>query len=460
MIEIRKNNVVLIFTYCIFTIIINVYIINGITNFTDVKTKLSCIIILLFTIQTILYLSISKEINFSMIFIWCCYLFWLSQNILLFLNFDFGNKITYVAYFNYGYNAYVQAIKYSTIAVSIVFVGVLFGTQVNVVNHVVNQFEKVIPTKQYVYPLLIISLILDLIQTAIRITINLTSGYEEAHGAGNFINIFQTFTQFFPVAVYLALVIYKEDKKKAKKIYYLFIIYELIKMFGGARAYSVLGIIVITVLYYHVVEKLNIKKFLLISFGGFVLLNVLIVIRNGRYFGTYSWEFNGVYFLATETMKEFGGTINVISKGFRDFRETANGMVTISSILSIIPGWTYIFGDDLINKYYTYFAFDFEPLGSAFPIEYYFDFGYAGGLIACFFQGIIVGMLDKRIFQNIRTGRYAQNSFLIFLIIELIYTVRSYPFRIPRYIFYFILVYKFYDIIFMNHKRRKYIEIV
>ena len=69
MIEIRKNNVVLIFTYCIFTIIINVYIINGITNFTDVKTKLSCIIILLFTIQTILYLSISKEINFSMILV-------------------------------------------------------------------------------------------------------------------------------------------------------------------------------------------------------------------------------------------------------------------------------------------------------------------------------------------------------------------------------------------------------
>ena len=435
--------------YSIFALVLCNWMINN-TDLTVTRwaTLCSCAALCLFIVQCVV-LKLLKYSFFSLefLFLFLTYIFYLGQTFLVSISYDFGDLSYSLAHIAFGADAYIISTKYSFSCIAFVFLGLMIGSNSKVL---INK-ERVRPclikeefSKTTAKVMFIISLPFELYSLFSKLYIITTSTYLDAHAAGGGILI-----EFMSAVFFASLMFFLMDsawnRKKNRIIFIVIIIYEAITMLTGQRAMGIMKILICVYVYYYYdgSRSINWKTGLKIFLGIIIASYALIVIRNSRATGlslsSLNLSSNG--FLPFDSISEFGITGRVVTAAMVKTTDIAAGKSVLCSFLAVVPGWSNLFGTGLIDKYYTFVALDQQSWGSSFVSDLYFDFGFAGGIIASCIYSFIVGKFIYSLKKHLFLHNFGIASCYAYFVLQLIFTVRSYIFRLPRYFIYFLLIY-------------------
>ncbi|HFI0579525.1 TPA: O-antigen polysaccharide polymerase Wzy, partial [Streptococcus suis] len=252
--------------------------------------------------------------------------------------------------------------------------------------------------------------------------------------------------KWFLPSIYMLLLSFREIKKRVIP-YSILLAYSAIYMLTGSR-FTLLKIILVVFLIEYVWHKSitlrQLKYFPIVLLPLVVLFSVFTSLRGGSavtiedFFTNASLYINGSPLSATlwETGITFTSVSNVIDKvpsvvpffvgksylgamlvclpAFLRFGFTDNNVFTISSTFSPLYYGTKGFG-----------------YGSSIYAEQFYNFGYFA-LIVAIFLGIIIGKLEKKMILYQKQRNLSQFLLIIFILGELIYSVRNDLYAIPR----------------------------
>ncbi|MCL9633579.1 O-antigen polysaccharide polymerase Wzy [Bacillus zanthoxyli] len=282
-------------------------------------------------------------------------------------------------------------------------------------------------------------------------------GYGAVHGFKvNYIILM--FTYLLIPSIYLIIVSNKLSKKSSKILLILLLSYKLISMFTGLRAYNLISILVFLYLYSKSVTSFKIKfRYLpLIIISVFFMSNLLISIREMRQTGISFGELVEKLFSNNEVilsfMTEFGSTINIISYVYNISTDPTGGSQLFAGIASIIPGISVIFSNIDFDSMTIVGKYDTWNMGGSYIADFYFDFGYLG-IIFSLFYGFIIHKVNNYIDTKILERNYVKIAFLIPILIEIIFTVRSTVGKLPRMIVWYTVIYFF--VVYIVKKMRR-----
>lgn len=253
--------------------------------------------------------------------------------------------------------------------------------------------------------------------------------------------------KWFLPSIYMLLLTFHEIKKRILP-YSILLVYSAIYMLTGSR-FTLLKIILVVFLIEYIWHKSI--TFRQIKYFAIVLLLPLVVLFsiftnlrgdsgvtiedfftnaslyiNGSPLSATLWE-TGITFTSVSNVidkvptvvpffigKSYLGAILICLPAFLRFGFTDNNVFTISSTFSPLYYGTKGFG-----------------YGSSIYAEQYYNFGYFAFFVA-FLLGIIVGKLEKKMFLYQKQRSSSQFLLIIFILGELIYSVRNDLYAIPR----------------------------
>lgn len=442
--KINIKKLIFNFIYFIVAIIISCFILKiDRTNLNDWIKYGTLIALILFCIQTIFFKIITKKIiSLEYLFLVFTYVFYMSQNILLFIKYDFGELAYSTFYARSAPSLYIQSGQYSLLCIIYISVGILLYNVININDKSTEKNKDIRYNQRIAFKLIFLGAPFELYSFISKIIAMISSGYLESHNVGGG-TIIELMSGIFFAGLILLMTTSFNKKYMCTNIYIFILMYNLLSMFTGLRAYATIKILILTYVYLKINNKINFKYLIKLSFGCIFLLYLLVVIRNTRLSGLNLKDFNFTINgnLILDVISEFSLTGRVITMAFANITRYAHGMSILCGFLAIIPGWSHIFGTDLMYKYYTFEALDQQAWGSAFASDFYFDFGFIGGIIACFVFGMIVCSFCRKLDLYIEDKNYAKIAMFSYFVMQLIYTVRSYIFRLPRYFVWFFIVY-------------------
>lgn len=405
---------------------------------------------IVFIVLQCIILKIYKIGFFSLEFIFTIlmYTFYLGQTFLLSISYDFGNLTYSIAYITYGTECYIESTKYSFTCILFAFVGLitvsLFKNPYQNENTIKERYNKKtwsldLPTARLLF---ILSAPFELYSLGAKILTMLSGSYTEAHAVGGGILV-EFMSGIFFASLVMFLLLNSKDKTRCHQTLVLIIIYEWITMLTGQRAMGIIKVFLIIFIYCKIRGRINLKTGLKYAMLFLFASYLLVVIRNTREYGLSisSLDISTNGFLLYDVLSEFGITGKVVTAAFVKTQEFAEGKSLGCAFLAVIPGWSNLFGDDLISKYYTFVALDQQAWGSSFISDFYFDFGYLGGIIASGIYTIIVGSAFKKFYTYLDEGEYLRTSCYAYFVLQYLFTIRSYVFRLPRYFLYFLIIY-------------------
>ncbi len=457
------QDLLLFLVYSIFALFLNIVFYNIQTNYENWINKSTIIILLLLLLQTVVSkILFSRLFSLEYFFSVLVFIFYFGQNILLSIGYNFSDLTYSIAYRTYGLSTYILAIKYTFSCVSCSFGGIILIQLIlknKVIPYVKESNSEINSTFGKI--LLLMSLPIEGYTLLSKLIAMLNEGYKVAQGAGA-----DVLSAFFSATLFASIIILmlssKLNIKKCKYILLSYIAYQLFYMLTGQRALSLIRIVVIVYIYYHFVGKINFKSVMKTAIVGVVILYLLIIIRNSRVYGlslsSLSFTVNGN--ILFDMISEFGITIKVITAAFARVNEFMNGKSIICGFLAVIPGWSDLFGDNLIEKYYTYVALGQQAWGSSFVSDLYFDFNFTGGIFASGIYGMIIGGACFKLNSCLTRGIVRETAIWSYVVVEMIFTIRSYIFRLPRYFLYFLLIYQVGMLISNGYKRNTSLGIV
>lgn len=451
MLHIKKSNLLkipVLFIYSIFALILCNWLINHEELTVSEWAKLcSNTAICLFLVQFIIMRTLKvKILSLEFIFMSLVYVFYLGQSFLVSIAYDFGKLIFSLSYITYGAEYYINSTKYSFSCIAFVFLGLMLGSDSRIIHSddrsITNSFVGLGLNKSTAKVMFIISVPFELYSCLYKIYTVTTSTYLDAHASGGGILV-EFMSAIFFASIMFFLMDSADDEIKCRKIFTAIVIYELITMITGQRAMGAMKIFLSVFVYYSDGRKINWKTALKLFFGIIIASYILVVIRNSRAdgltFKSLNFMTNG--FLLFDVISEFGITGKVVTAAMVKTTEFAQGKSLFCSFLAVVPGWSNLFGDNLIDKYYTFVALDQQSWGSSFISDLYFDFGFYGGIAASGIYAVIVGRFFYKFKEYLINKMYGKASCYAYFVLQFIYTVRSYIFRLPRYFMYFLIIY-------------------
>lgn len=391
-----------------------------------------------------------KIISIPVTFIILTYLFHFSQVLLLSIEYDFGNLSYSIAMDRYGINSFKEVINLCIYSTYFVYLGILVSSfkrnkYFNIKSNNMNFTDR----KKIILGIIfvLISFPTEILFNFIpQLTAMLTGGYTSVHEVGGNIIIRCVSYLLFP-GIYLLITSKLISKSTSKGILFIFIIYKIISMITGLRAYNLVNIMLMIYLYNKTNNSINIKqsKIILLGIMSIPMTNLLNIIRENRISGlNFEVIFSNIFNLSNNIylsiMSEFGITINVVNHVFNNLTEYKKGGQIITGILSIIPGISSLLPYIEWKNLNIAENFGIQTLGGSYIADFYFDFGY-GCIIACFIYGYLIFRLSNYVDNCIKTKKYEKVAFISPLIIELMFTIRSSIYKIPRTIFIYTIIY-------------------
>lgn len=411
----------------------------------------SYILILTLCIQFFLMkVSGVKFISLASYFLLSTYIFHFSQVFLMSINYDFGDLAYSIAVNRYGLESFKKSIEFCIYSSYGLYLGMLLANFSYKKINKVPKVPKVPRNKRF----LILGIIFILIAFPIdffvifipQIKNMLTGGYLGVHDIDIGIILKSISYLLFP-GVYLVATSSLVDKRKSKIIVCIYIIYKLISMITGLRAYNLMNIVLMIYLYCKSNEdfRFNTKYVfiaLIVSILGINLLNsireirisginILVLIKN-----LFDFQHNIIF----ELMSEFGITINVVTDVIINNLNPKMGAQILSGIASIVPGVSYIFPSIDWQSINIAEALNVWNWGGSYIADFYFDFGN-GGIIACGIYGYLILKINTYVDAMILEKNYEKIAFISPIIIEIMFTIRSSIYKIPRMVCYYCIVY-------------------
>lgn len=400
---------------------------------------------ILFLVQLLaLIRSGTKLLSIQVLFVVLLYIFYLGQNYLLSINYDFGELSYAIAYKRYDVPHFIASNKYSIICIITFTLGLVYSNSLQLTFGEKKEYENEDFSKRLGIFFLFFSIIPELYRVFSKAYFMIQSGYNAATEAANS-TAFDFFSGIFFAGSIFYLCSLKNNRIGSRVLYIILVIFKVITMGSGQRAMAIIAIIIYTYVFLSLGNSLDKRSILRLIVAGLILLYLMIVIRNSREQGmsldNLVLTTNGNIIL--DSISEWSITTFVITHAFLLVQHPANGMSLVTGFASVIPFWKKIFGDSLDLKYNTFYALDQQLIGSSFVSDFYFDFGYVGGVLACLIFGFIIGIILRKYEYYINANNFGKIGIYSFIVYQLLYTIRSYVIRLPRYYVYFIIFYLF-----------------
>lgn len=243
----------------------------------------------------------------------------------------------------------------------------------------------------------------------------------------------------------------KSTPRVKKILFWLSLFYLVtIMILTGSRKTQIFSILSLTLGYsYSSGKKLSLRRFLVLTVGALLILNILVIIRDYRFDlssvgehvldGITSLE--SIKQLAGEIFAETGITALSVTTAFTLVPITLPfqyGMTFLRTLPSFLPiGW--LIGDVFNKASATYVLNRIlqTPVGASIIGESYWNFGFIGGLMMMSLLGIIAAY-----FMNIHRIDNSKMSLVIYFSIfsQAIMLVRSGFFDVYRPIVYFVIL--------------------
>lgn len=452
----KKNYIFILLLNVLLLVIFNVILR---VNYNDEYTKwieVFTIIIVLSMILTIVSFFKTKTsiISFSSIFIMLSYVFHLGQVLLYGLvpgyNYSIGNYIIS------GNNYIKETLLFSFNIIQLLVLFILLFTNLNL-----SVYKKKIRKQYSNNDIKKIGILICLITIPMRTIYNYkafivatTAGYVESLNLG-FSGVYIQLSLFYIIGFVAILMAYSSNKKIARKIFIIELLYQLFSMLSGGRIYSVVGLLIIVYIYLERVERIDFKTILRYMVYGFVFLQLITVISDVR--GTENMSIATIFFkflsfennIVFSVLEEFGGTVYSVIKVIEQVPARINymfGSTYIQAIASVVPDmFDGLIAEIVDNSKFTSNLTNMSAYGGSYIGEVYYNFGYTGYL----FTPVIAYYIYK-LSSGIKYNLTKRNYFNVILYIMPIYSsliwIRGYFTDILRagiwgYIFiYFILL--------------------
>lgn len=270
-------------------------------------------------------------------------------------------------------------------------------------------------------------------------------------------------TVFFHPGVILMILgsLDSPGKLKAKLIFYLACVFEVVCMLTGNRGQQLMYLLVYIFIYYRYVGKFNWKKILPFALLGYVTIAFLYAISSTRLYGFAGFDLNaftkvlmGEPILAL--LAEQGSTLNMVALTVRDvpsYTPFSYGIQYLASLLSVLPdtgGWK----GGLVNLVGTLSYLNTKlPLGDSYIAELYHNFGWFAMPFASMI-GFFIGRVDQRIEQNVKENNYLYLGSYLILFRSLLWMVRCNFFNfLYDFVWSYVIIYLATNIVVRYKKR-------
>lgn len=313
-------------------------------------------------------------------------------------------------------------------------------------------------SKTFCKALIIIGLLSDLVKNTIVFT-QTVSGYANLVGTSIPYPLLLLSYMLLPGV----LILVTDDtiaKKNKTTVVYMFVIYRVLTMIGGLRAFALLNIFIAVYVYYrrYSIHRIRVKDIITLVVVGQLMGSLLIAIRNTRAEGIditrvvlsmFDFGSNVLF----EMMSEFGITQNVINLTISSLKGVASGGTQLLySIVSIIPGTRMFFNWDFSSMCLED-VLDLHRYGGSYIADLLFDFGTSGVL----WFAVILGLIYASFFETYERSIISNSPKFVVLwspvIVEMIYCVRSSLTKMPRMICWYLILFFVLHFVFYTKTR-------
>lgn len=297
--------------------------------------------------------------------------------------------------------------------------------------------------------MILVGLAADIIYSGMAIIALLTLGYAGVQDtiSGTFYGV--KILSCLLLAGVLILVQNREiSKKKRRSILVIFIIYKVIMMISGLRAYGLINIFVASYVYFRNVSNQKIKLKHIIF--GLVILQLggglIVGIREARTTGMdialiVSCMFDLRSNIVFNMMSEFGITQNVICEVIQGTNGNANmGRQLLYSLIIVIPGISHIAPNLNYDTAFLEDSLQIHNYGGSYVADILFDFGQKGVLIGCIVLGLFFAALYEWFEREIQENNKLYIAVASPIIVEFIFCVRSSMAKMPRMTAWYLII--------------------
>lgn len=220
------------------------------------------------------------------------------------------------------------------------------------------------------------------------------------------------------------------SKRKAIGLLVASILYFVVTMvLSGSRKVQIFAILTIIISYLWTRErrKITLKKMLGLAVVTILFLNLIYIIREHRtnlstilpsYFESLgNFEFLGS--IVGETFAESGLSFYSIVAIFSTVPSIfpfEYGMTFIRTIPSILPIGSFV-GDFFYKASSSYVINRYTgiPVGTSLLGDFYWNFGFIGGIIACLLMGALLSRFTRKMFENGKEALYFSVSYILMI---------------------------------------------
>lgn len=397
-------------------------------------------------VEIIYYMFVFRERNLLvLVFMVLTILFHFSHLLLLVIGYSFGSTVTNLPMVRFGEHAARMAFQISLRFQFANFLGFFLADFMN--RHKNNKGYVGIRTGDipaFTLMVFVIGIIAWSWRTLKTLFLTSTYGYATVK-AGNMDIYLVLFGRLLMVAFILMIMRTRNSFKRIMILGFGILLYTL-AMISGERAYNLISIGVLLYVYFISSNKtmIRIRYFAMISILGIALIIFLNTIRLTRENGMNLDLLLGSLREASSSpilslINEFGISENVMAKICAEMQSINHGLQLLTAFIIVIPGISYIFPIDytgltLAGK------FDAHYLGGSFIADFYFDFGELGILFSILY-GILMAKFFYYYTDAIKRHKYFMVAYLSPILIELIFTIRSTTYKIPRLIVFYSIIF-------------------
>lgn len=291
----------------------------------------------------------------------------------------------------------------------------------------------------------IIGLVCDVFNNVIAV---LTFGYANTESTP-LLFISRIFSLLLISSVIMYIMSDRYTKRSKRVLAIVFITYKLICMLTGYRAYALISIFLFLYVYFRCSAGFNIKKkhIFLGLLCTQVLSSVLVSVREMRQTSVDAtividniFSFNNTIIL--DILAEFGITLNVISTVVGEMNGVGTGGdQVLSSFLSVIPGARLLFPNMDLSKMNMDEYLGIHGIGGSYIGDLVFDFGTEYITLVSIIFGLVYTYLFDKFELSLKKGNYMFAVFWAPLIVEMIFSIRSSTYKLPRLIIWYAIIF-------------------
>lgn len=410
-------------------------------------------------ISSILLLK-RRDAYISLLFLIMSYLFHLSHIFLITINYNYGSMRTYIPFLRVGVESAMRSMEVSWLFIYGVFGGIILA--LNCKKGIAYKWSTInyseMGKAEFGIFLVIVSLPFWAYNTGRFMFATITQGY--AYAANMESNTYVAmFANMMLPGFILWMASYTKKRKDPTLILILGIVMRGIAMLTGQRAYNLMYMVVMILVYFYVFWRKRLRKrhIIYVGIAGYLMCDVLAVIRNVRSNGMSlkmilnaltSADNNAIL----DMISEFAITSNIVAYTYQLCEEPSGGKQIFAAFASLIPGISYLLPGIEWKTMNVIDALDAWNWGGSFVADFYFDYHYWGIGLALlwgfFFQKWTGRYIKELTYNNMYTVAWMSP-----ILCEIFFCVRSTTYKIPRTILLYTLIYFGTMIIYVVLKR-------